>query len=444
MNITGKVSNPNKKNISLEVYGHNMIYTDTVLKTSLDKENRFQISLELNKLKDAFLFIGDEMATIFIEPTDSLYIEVDAKEFDETIYYEGQGAPKMNYLAKKFLMLENLRTEIAQSYIAPSDKFIVLVDSAEKLQKEFWKEAKAENAFSENFLMREETQIRYYSANYKLGYPSIHQYFSPSKEHPALPESYYSFMDSLEINNDSLLISSTYRDFLHEFMQHIREQIWTNNPILKNDIDPYNMHKAIYKGKTLDCALMNCILLLVENLSYKELASYYQDFIQICDNQEYINLVKDVVTQKNKLAAGNLAPDFTLKNTNNEKVYLSDFRGKVVFLEFWATWCKPCIHEIPYLEELADYFTNKDVVFIKVAIDIDVEGWKNFVKTRNLQGINLIAPEHTRSQVSKDYLLDGVPYYFIIDKEGKFLSSPAPSPHQKDLIIQLIDQSLKD
>ena len=117
------------------------------------------------------------------------------------------------------------------------------------------------------------------------------------------------------------------------------------------------------------------------------------------------------------LAVGKLAPDFSLTDLNEKPFRLSDFRGKVVFLNFWATWCKPCREEMPSMEILNKNFEKDGLVILAVSIDrvTTTKDIPPFVK-----GMNLTFPVLIDSwgQTDKPYKRMGVPETFIIDQQG--------------------------
>ena len=117
------------------------------------------------------------------------------------------------------------------------------------------------------------------------------------------------------------------------------------------------------------------------------------------------------------LVVGKTAPDFSLSDLNDKPYRLSDFRGKVVFLNFWATWCKPCREEMPSMEVLYKNFEKDGLVVLAVSID-------RVTTTRDIQpfvkGMNLTFPVLIDSwgQTDKPYKRMGVPETFIIDQQG--------------------------
>lgn len=117
------------------------------------------------------------------------------------------------------------------------------------------------------------------------------------------------------------------------------------------------------------------------------------------------------------IVVGKVAPDFALSDLNDKPYRLSDFRGKVVFLNFWATWCKPCKEEMPSMEVLYKNFEKDGLVILAVSIDrvTTTKDIPPFVK-----GMNLTFPVLIDSwgKTDKPYKRMGVPETFIIDQEG--------------------------
>ena len=117
------------------------------------------------------------------------------------------------------------------------------------------------------------------------------------------------------------------------------------------------------------------------------------------------------------LAVGKVAPDFALTDLNEKPIRLSDYRGKVVFLNFWATWCAPCREEMPSMEVLFKNFEKDGLVILAVSIDrvTTTKDIPPFVK-----GMNLTFPVLIDSwgKTDKPYKRMGVPETFIIDQDG--------------------------
>jgi peroxiredoxin len=113
---------------------------------------------------------------------------------------------------------------------------------------------------------------------------------------------------------------------------------------------------------------------------------------------------------------GQQAPDFSIKDENGQPVKLSDFRGKLVFLNFWATWCEPCIEEMPAMETITNAFKDKKFQMLTISVDLDWSDVKKFYKEYNLTMPVLLDPGQ---QVAKGlYKVTGYPETFLIDANG--------------------------
>ena len=124
------------------------------------------------------------------------------------------------------------------------------------------------------------------------------------------------------------------------------------------------------------------------------------------------------------------APDFALKDAEGKTVHLSDYRGKVVLLDFWATWCDPCRLEIPWFIDLQR--KNKDKGFEVLGVSMDDEGWevvKPFVKDVGVNYRVLIGNDQTTEMYGG---VDALPTTFLIDRQGKIASVHVGLTSRKD------------
>ena len=117
-----------------------------------------------------------------------------------------------------------------------------------------------------------------------------------------------------------------------------------------------------------------------------------------------------------RIGKGASAPDFTLPGLDGKMVSLSDYRGKVVLLNIWATWCPPCVEEMPSMEKL--HQTLKDEGFQILAVSIDEGGAKAVIPFMEKHRLHFTALADDRGTVKNLYQTTGVPESFIIDKDG--------------------------
>ena len=138
------------------------------------------------------------------------------------------------------------------------------------------------------------------------------------------------------------------------------------------------------------------------------------------------------------------APDFALKDADGKTVHLSDYRGKVVLLDFWATWCPPCKLEIPWLIDIERQ--NKDRGFEVLGVSMDDEGWevvKPFMKEVGMNYRVVIGNDSTAEMYGN---VESLPETFLIDRDGKIAAIHIGLASRKDFedeVAQLLDASKK-
>lgn len=110
------------------------------------------------------------------------------------------------------------------------------------------------------------------------------------------------------------------------------------------------------------------------------------------------------------------APEFSVIDLNGKKLSLSDFKGKVVFLEFWATWCPPCVISMPAVEKLSQDYKGAAFIVVSLSVDVDEAMVKKFVVSRHISNRVAVVGE---SGIDMKYGVQGIPAFFIIDQKGR-------------------------
>jgi peroxiredoxin len=126
----------------------------------------------------------------------------------------------------------------------------------------------------------------------------------------------------------------------------------------------------------------------------------------------YINTSKAQVETGTEI--GMMAPDFTLSDLTQQEVKLSDYRGKKVFLNFWATWCPPCQEEMPDIQKLHDNYGDK-VTIVAVNVGESKAKAQSFMKAKEFNFPVLL---DQNKQITSKYLVRGIPTTYLIDEDG--------------------------
>jgi peroxiredoxin len=156
-----------------------------------------------------------------------------------------------------------------------------------------------------------------------------------------------------------------------------------------------------------------------------------------CDVSHSVRAASTVKAEKDRKAA----PEFSLKDASGKPVKLSDFKGKVVLLNFWATWCEPCQIEIPWFIDMQQTYKDRDFAVLGASMDDD--GWdsvKPYIEKRKINYRMVIANEQLSASFGG---VENLPTTFIIDREGRVanvhVGLVSKSVYQND-ILNLLDE----
>ncbi|HEY9115066.1 MAG TPA: TlpA disulfide reductase family protein [Bacteroidales bacterium] len=119
--------------------------------------------------------------------------------------------------------------------------------------------------------------------------------------------------------------------------------------------------------------------------------------------------------------------DAQYANTSLNDVF-AKYKGKVIYLDFWASWCNPCRKEMPYSLELQKKYAGKDVVFLYMSTDKNAQAWQDMVAQLKLTGMNYRASDAVKQQIYNQFNLQYIPRYVLIDKNGKVVDGNAKRP----------------
>jgi len=122
------------------------------------------------------------------------------------------------------------------------------------------------------------------------------------------------------------------------------------------------------------------------------------------------------------------APEFAFNSMDGKLVSLKDLKGKYVYVDIWATWCRPCIEQLPAMKELEEKYRGQDLEFLSISVDNerDKEKWKRMVNEKEMTGIQLYAG--TTSTFHKDYQIKTIPKFLILGKDGEIIDNNPPRP----------------
>lgn len=154
-----------------------------------------------------------------------------------------------------------------------------------------------------------------------------------------------------------------------------------------------------------------------------DVKKYYKGLTWIVKKSSVGKELKAEIEKIEKTADGSVAPDFTLPDMEGKDVKLSDLRGKYVIIDFWASWCGPCCREITTVKKIYKKYHDKGLEVIGLSLDNKKDKWLGAVKKYDMPWIQVSDLKGWECPVAKTYSVTGIPRVFLLDKEGKIISS---------------------
>jgi thiol-disulfide isomerase/thioredoxin len=221
---------------------------------------------------------------------------------------------------------------------------------------------------------------------------------------------------------DDLFFSRAYRNFCSSYDSLLNsDSNLTDYACIKND----------FSGKIRDYFLFN---LIKKNKNEESLKTFFND----CQDEEYQNYLRRELNVKEKLLSSkDLLIQADLSQISLEDM-LSKYKGKVVYVDIWASWCRPCRKLLPKSHQLKEQF-KEDVAFVYLSVDENVGQWENAVRNEHLDENNSYLISEKSSFIKEHEIIGkkGIPYYFIFDRTGKLIVDDAMRPDNRDFIEKM-------
>lgn len=167
------------------------------------------------------------------------------------------------------------------------------------------------------------------------------------------------------------------------------------------------------------------------------------DYKQVSTNTEGHRKAEEVYARYKKYKKGMPAMNFSFSDKKGKVHHLSDFRGKALYVDIWATWCGPCVAEIPYMEKLAAKLKgDKRLNIISISFDSNKDKWLSKLAADKPDWPQYICPENFNSDFCKEYDIQSIPRFMFFDKDGNIISLNAPRPSMTDM-EKWFDEQLK-
>ena len=271
---------------------------------------------------------------------------------------------------------------------------------------------KLENGFVEKEKKR--IAARIYTS--LVTYPSMRK----RRERSYIPsDAYYDFVSEVLFEDPEMLSLDDYTGFL-QYLVHLRaiKGIRTYNPLVYAETTIRYVADEIRDPQIREHLVNYYAYDYLKRNGIEQIRPVADLFNRYVTDSSDIRKFRETQAVWAKVARGSLIPDFEFYDINDRKVSFSSLRGKYLYIDTWATWCKPCLAELPHLKKMEDSLKGRNIDFVSISVDRDRDAWKKMVRDDKFEGVQWHSPER---EFSKDLMIVSIPRFILIDPEGKIV-----------------------
>lgn len=436
--LMGSIQNAKQSFIELRYLNNPLDDTLQIIRIDINEQGQFYQQLPIKRPLDAIFIYNQQQLAIYIEPEETVEIRSRDGSFFSSLLLIGTFRHNQYLLdfykafPDKKIIIDRKQHIINDS----ADNYKRFEDSLYKAKINFIDQYSIEQPLSKKFIRRQKASYRYGANNNKFKYPSEYTYLT--KKQKELPADYYSFMMDLSVRENDLLSVSEFKDYLDNYYTYRYNE---DKPIVNSEVDmvfsEYSLATTIYEDRVASYFLTKKFGELLETHPYDLTKKYISDYMSNVYSKEYRAYVDAKIATAINGSSESKAYDFALKDQNGKLVKLSDFKGKVVYLNFWASWCLPCLGEIENHNQIQQQYKDRDFITIMISVDEDVKSWKKILP-RYDKSIIQLQMSGMKNEIAAKYNLKSIPKSLVINKDGIVIHSDIPMPSNASIYKYLI------
>ncbi len=450
--VTGTIVNtgPNDAFISAHVNQKYLTGITDDYYSNILEDGSFAFALEMNEPQLISIAFNQNRGYVYLEPGDTLNIDCTANNFQFSFKFSGKSKSNNEYLvdyykinpteSNAFKLVQYKQNQFWYT-IAPlmdnkmrdlsTNEFISYLASRRQdaLSHLFSSSSNLSGELSKDFIDYINSEINYDWAYHMMAHGNIYKKIKEINE-----EEYYSFLTSTK-DMKGIIGNQHYRQFLlakiDRAYSNVEEK--ASNPYLGQ----YNFAAEHNVGEQKSFLQSEMIVKAFSKKYISETIPLFESFLSEANNDEFGSKVVEAYEKSLVNAIGTKASNFVIRNPGETEVSLSSLTGKTIYLNFWASWCRPCMKKMNELKPLEVKLKEDDIEFIHISFDKNEDAWKNAIKANGFSGTHVIVPEGVDSSIAKEYEIRSIPQYFIIDKDGNFATKPTvPSVKELQKVLE--------
>ena len=416
----------------------------------LTAKGTYYLNLSIDRPHAATFTLEDEPYIVIVIPDDTTRIVLSGENDKTTVEFTGRFSEVNHYYLskKKALGYVDMRYPLnhALNNSATHWQLANKIDSIAGRESRFLENYPLKEKLPHWFYQYESAEITYAAAGFKTQIPNYNAAFRALQDN--LPKDYFDFLQTTKINSEEALFSSKYLWFLDYYftldlpyekfrqlsgyprLEKINDHITNRSKDVLNE----DIKKIYYKY-----LLSGIIRYMDVSLPLDSLAKSYE----VTDHQELVKLQGTKLQVNFDSVApsrGDRIPDFYLADERDSLYAFQDFENSILYVNFWATWCKPCIENFPALNTLiTEYKTTQEITFLNICLESKKETWKMVLKKEGLLGTNLFVEGQWTEKIKSSLHIRALPRYILVDKGNILWNIEADkAPDVKAQIEQLL------
>ena len=469
--ICGQVSNFDQiaEHDFIELFYQDLLEGQIKRTEDINEKGEFRFELDLDYPAEFYLNYSG-LLTYYMSPGDSLFFAISEQcklvtthsYAEEAAFYKVSGSSmKMNTDLEVYEALYRAYTDrtwaLRDSMIktcTPDEYRSFIEDSYQEWIDEV-AEFNIENNISQSFQKWIANELKFAQWEELMRYRWMHPYKNKKDINAfmfSIPDEYYNFLDDWDKANKKQLEYKSYLGFLHEYhnfnyqkatesLGDDLELLYTNN--FSQFVD--TLKKAFIQEENRymkDVLISKLYFMFLNSKEYHKIKDVFDaSLIEDMDLRKKVQEKYDYernLYENPKFAAGSKLNQLAVENDFIQEL-IKSYPDKVLYLDFWAPWCGPCMEEMPYAKNIKKQLEGKDVVFVYLANRCEEASWKATIAEKKIEGEHYRLTDKQFAHLSEIFSVTGIPHFAIIDKSGHVANEHAPRPSSGDQLVEMLD-----
>ncbi|MFN8356891.1 MAG: TlpA disulfide reductase family protein [Spirosomataceae bacterium] len=449
-NLHGKIENSSASKVSFVISRNGLIGDKDIIELELAKDGRFELSIQLEDIAYLDFWEGERGIFAFqnfvIEPDDNITMVYDSKNPWKTILFTGKSADKYKYFVEDYVTFKyksrwNERFDKRNNQsIEEQFAYIDSIENSKLLLLSKYKNHISPSAYliCEADLKAEVNSNRFMCIDHQREIDSSYSLLT-------MPRELKKFLYRMPNQNDTTAKSIFYLAYLDALARQLFRDIKSISKV-NEESQWITFQKSIYSRKIAQYQLGFDVYYQIRsngiNPTTTKLLEAYRNAYP---DSPYLPILEGRYIKSVSLSNGQKAISFVVQDEKGNKVKLEDFKGKVVFIDFWASWCVACINEMKNFKKIREQFKdNKNFIYLTISMDEKEENWHKSLEKWQVEGVKCWAKGAYTSDIAKNYQIGALPVFILIGKDGKFLDVNPPRPRfeKGKTLTNLLHQAL--